>query len=142
MRISLAACVLAPGIAFANCTDDAMLVFDASSSMVSVRAAPDRPARIVEAREALREALPEVAPLRRIGLMVYGPGETHGCSHIDLYFAPEADAADRIIAEIDAVAPDGSTALTRAMTSATSGQSAMPRLSSGASARACCTAFG
>ena len=118
MRSALAAFVLVPSLAFANCTDDAMLVFDASSSMVSIKAAPERPARIVEARAALREALPEVAPLRRIGLMVYGPGETQSCGQVDLYFAPEHDAADRIISEIDAVEPDGSTALTRAVENA------------------------
>ena len=118
MRATLTALILGPSIAFANCTDDAMLVFDASSSMSAVTASPDVPTRIVEARAALRDALPSVAPYRRIGLMVYGPGETTGCSHISLHFAPMENAADQIIADIEAVAPDGSTALTWAVQAA------------------------
>lgn len=115
MRFCLASFVLAPSLAFANCTDDAMLVFDASGSMAEMGYnGLDHP-RITEARIAMREALPDITPIRRVGLVVYGPGNTETCSHVDLRLPPRPDAADEIIAEIDALVPDGNTALTEAV---------------------------
>lgn len=118
MRQILAAFVIGPSLAFANCSEDAMLVFDASSSMSAVTTSPDVPTRIVEAREAMRDALPQLAPYRRIGLIVYGPGDTQGCSEVRLRLTPTKNAAGQIIDEIDGLRPDGSTALTDAVRSA------------------------
>lgn len=115
MRLPLAALILTPSLAFANCTEDAMLVFDASGSMAEMGYnGLDHP-RINEARTAIRRALPEITPIRRVGLIVYGPGASETCSHVDLRLPPTPDAADQIIAEIDALTPDGNTALTRAV---------------------------
>ncbi|MDA7429436.1 VWA domain-containing protein [Primorskyibacter aestuariivivens] len=115
MRLSLAAFVLAPSLAYGNCTDDAMLVFDASGSMAEMGYnGLDHP-RITEARIAMRKALPDITPVRRVGLVVYGPGDSEVCSHVDLRLPPRPDAADQIIAEIDALTPDGNTALTEAV---------------------------
>lgn len=118
MRLFIAALFLGPSLAIANCTEDAMLVFDASASMAWDITEPDRATRIDEARAALHRALPAIAQHRRLGLVVYGPGEFTGCSHVRVVMPPTADAAERIIGDIDALTPDGATALTRAVQAA------------------------
>lgn len=115
MRLALAVCLLAPSLAVADCISDAMLVFDASSSMAVTMIDPGRPSRIAEAREALRGVLPDLAAGRRMGLVTYGPGETTGCGHVILHLSPMARAAGPIMAEIDATRPEGNTPLTRAV---------------------------
>lgn len=115
MRPIIAMLALIPGLAFADCTEDAMLVFDASGSMAEMGYNGLDAPRINDARNALRDVLPKVTPLRRIGLIVYGPGGGPGCSHVEMRLPPTQDAADRIIAEIDGLIPDGNTALTRAV---------------------------
>lgn len=118
MRACLAVLALWPSMTFANCTDDAMLVFDASGSMAEMGYNGLDAPRIADARTAMHEALPDITPARRLGLIVYGPGETEECSHVDLRLPPEPNAAERIIAEIDSLTPDGNTALTRAVSDA------------------------
>ncbi|TMV08086.1 VWA domain-containing protein [Ruegeria sediminis] len=96
-----------------------MLVFDASGSMAEMGYnGLDRP-RITDARLALRRALPRITPIRRVGLVTYGPGGSEDtCSHVALRLVPSPDAAERILSEIDRLEPDGSTALTRAVSAA------------------------
>ena len=95
-----------------GCAEDAMLVFDGSASMAELGFDTQRKTRIAEAREALRDAMPDITPVRRVGLLTYGPGaSSDSCNNIDLRFAPRDDAATAIIAEIDALAPKGLTAL-------------------------------
>ena len=58
------------------CTEDAMIVFDASGSMagnVNQGIATTIP-RIDEVRGALATVLPTVTRARRVGLITYGPG--------------------------------------------------------------------
>lgn len=101
-----------------SCAEDAMIVFDGSGSMAELDFnIPDEP-RIVEAREAMRRAIPSIALTRRLGLLIYGPGERDGCSNIDLRFAPQADAASRLLGEVDAMRPDGMTPLTASVQAA------------------------
>ena len=96
----------------AGCAEEAMLVFDGSASMAELGFDTTRKTRIAEAREALRDAMPDITPVRRVGLLTYGPGaNADSCSNIDLRFAPRDNAANAIIAEIDALAPKGLTAL-------------------------------
>ena len=98
-----------------GCNEDAMLVFDASGSMASTgHNDPDVP-RIIEARNALHSVLPEVSPYRRLGLVTYGPGSRESCGNINLRLKPTVNAADRILAEVDSVQPEGDTPLTRAV---------------------------
>ncbi len=104
----------------AQCRDDAMLVFDASRSMTNIGSDSGGLSRIDEARLALRRVLPQAAPFRDIGLVVYGPGRQDVCGHIDLRMAPTSDAAGRIMAELDGVVPDGDTPLTKAVARAIS----------------------
>lgn len=101
-----------------DCNDDAMLVFDASGSMAEMGYNGLDVPRIVDARTALRDALPGVSPFRRIGLVVYGPGPRDACSNIDLRFLPRPDAAEPIISDVDQVEPDGDTPLTQAVQNA------------------------
>lgn len=102
----------------AACTDDAMIVFDGSGSMAEMGFNQIDEPRIFEARRAVRTALPQVAPFRRIGLIIYGPGGAGGvgeCSGIELRFGPRVDAADDVIASVDDLQPQGRTALTDAV---------------------------
>ncbi|MBE0452678.1 MAG: VWA domain-containing protein [Roseovarius sp.] len=98
-------------VASAGCTRDAMLVFDGSASMGELGHDPTAPTRIVEARQAVHRALPGIEPLRRIGLLTYGPGGADGCSGVTLHFAPMADAGAAVADGIDALSPGGLTPL-------------------------------
>jgi len=93
-----------------DCGADAMLVFDGSGSMAEIGLEASTP-RIIDARTAIARALPQVEAFRDLGLLVYGPGALGGCDNIDLRFAPEPRAADKIIGAVDALAPGGMTPL-------------------------------
>lgn len=99
----------------AQCLEDAMIVFDASGSMASMGYNGLSQPRIVDARAAMRRALPQISPFRKLGLIVYGPGPNDACSNIDVRMTPTPDAAARIIAEVERIEPDGDTPLTRAV---------------------------
>lgn len=101
-----------------GCADDAIVVFDGSGSMSEVGFTALPEPRITGARRAMHRAVPQVAPVRRLGLMIYGPGPNDVCSNVDLRFAPIADAASRLLADIDALQPSGQTPLTRAVAEA------------------------
>jgi len=101
-----------------NCNADAILVFDASASMTGVGETQLSIPRIDEARDAIRRAMPDIAPLRRVGLIIYGPGPGGTCDNIDLRLLPRHNAAAQIIAEVDATEPDGGTPLTAAVENA------------------------
>lgn len=105
-------------LAAGGCTTDAMIVFDGSGSMSETGFNQLDLPRIVEARQAVQQVLPKVSPVRRLGLLIYGPGPDDVCSNIDLRFAPEPDAGPRIIAEIEALAPAGSTPLSASVRAA------------------------
>ncbi|MEL6647672.1 MAG: VWA domain-containing protein [Pseudomonadota bacterium] len=92
-----------------SCATDAMLVFDGSASMGEISFSARAPTRLEDARLAMHRAMPEIAPFRRVGLLVYGPGGDTGCSGIDLRFAPVAEAADQVVGEIDQLTPNGLT---------------------------------
>lgn len=97
-----------------SCTEDAMLVFDGSGSMAEMGYnLLDRP-RIFDARIALRLSLPRIAPLRRLGLIIYGPGPEGACN-VNLRFRPMPNAGARIVADVEALAPSGQTPLTQAV---------------------------
>ena len=97
------------------CTEDAMLVFDASKSMAAADAGAAGLRRIDSVRTALARVLPRVAPRRRLGLITYGPGSRAVCSNIALELRPRLDAADRIQARVNALLPEGRTPLTSAV---------------------------
>ena len=107
-----------PAGAATGCAADAMLVFDGSASMEEIGFDVRKATRIVAAREAMHRAMPQIAPYRRVGLLVYGPGGADSCSGIDLRFTPTEDAAEAVIAEVDQLAPNGLTPLAASVRSA------------------------
>ena len=100
----------------APCTEDAMIVFDASGSMSGNQTLgiPNSRARIDEVRAALAHVLPSVTRFRRVGLVTYGPGPYNQCN-VKLEFKPEPEAASRIMKAVDGVVPAGKTPLTEAV---------------------------
>lgn len=96
----------------AECTDDAMLVFDGSGSMAAVSHNGLKSPRIDEARAAIEAAMPQISPFRKLGLVIFGPGPAESCSNIDLRFRPQSNAGPRIIADVDRLHPIGETPLT------------------------------
>ena len=97
----------------APCTEDAMIVFDASGSMSGNQTLgiPNSRARIDEVRAALAQVLPSATKIRRVGLVTYGPGPYNQCN-VKLEFKPTADAAGLIMRTVDALVPAGKTPLT------------------------------
>jgi Ca-activated chloride channel homolog len=98
------------------CTEDAMLVFDASGSMAGNlnQGIATTKVRIDEVRAALARVLPSITRFRRVGLMVYGPGPYQQCN-VRLALKPVADAAGLIMSEVNALSPAGKTPLTAAV---------------------------
>jgi Ca-activated chloride channel family protein len=97
----------------APCSDDAMVVFDASGSMSGNQTLgiPNSRARIDEARSALAQVLPNATKFRRVGLVTYGPGPYNQCN-VKLDFKPMADATGPIMSAVNSIIPAGRTPLT------------------------------
>lgn len=100
----------------APCTEDAMIVFDASGSMSGNQTLgiPNSRARIDEVRSALGQVLPTATKHRRVGLITYGPGPYNQCN-VKLDLKPTADAARLIMSAVNALVPAGKTPLTSAV---------------------------
>lgn len=93
----------------ASCAEDAMLVFDGSGSMAEIGFDAAAATRIEEARQAVARAIPDIAPYRRIGLVVYGAGAD--VCRIDLRFGPRAGAGEAIVSAVEGLQPGGLTPL-------------------------------
>ncbi|MHA1517016.1 MAG: vWA domain-containing protein [Alphaproteobacteria bacterium] len=95
------------------CTDDAMIVFDASGSMSGNKTLgiPNSKPRIDELRWALRQVLPSATRLRRVGLVTYGPGPYNQCN-VSLDLKPTPNAAKPIMRIVNRLVPAGKTPLT------------------------------
>jgi Ca-activated chloride channel homolog len=103
----------------APCTEDAMIVFDASGSMagnMNQGIATTLP-RINEVRKALARVLPAATRHRRVGLITYGPGPYEQCN-VELNLRPAANAAERIMHDVNALNPAGKTPLAEAVAQA------------------------
>lgn len=101
-----------------NCAKDAMIVFDASGSMTGMGFGERTVRRIEQVQRALADVLPEVAPMRNLGLIVFGPGKRHACENVDLRLRPAPNAAARIMSEVSDLQPYGQTPLTDAVNAA------------------------
>ena len=97
-----------------RCLDDAMLVFDASGSMAGTDMNEQRP-HIAKVRDALDKVLPQVAPRRDLGLIVYGPGPHSRCDNVELRLPPARNSAQTIMGEVDSLVPAGQTPITTAV---------------------------
>jgi Ca-activated chloride channel family protein len=101
------------------CTEDAMIVFDASGSMsgnMEGGIGTLRP-RIDEVRNALADILPEATHFRRVGLITYGPGPSEQCN-VRLDIKPTPNASSLIMHDLDTLSPAGKTPLTTAVAKA------------------------
>jgi Ca-activated chloride channel family protein len=98
------------------CTEDAMIVFDASGSMSGNQTLgiPNTRPRIDEVRSALAQVLPTATKHRRVGLITYGPGPYNQCN-VKLDLKPTADAFKPIMRAVNALVPAGKTPLTSAV---------------------------
>src|SRR6185295_5706811 len=98
------------------CTEDAMIVFDASGSMSGNQTLgiPNSRARIDEVRSALAQVLPTATKNRRVGLITYGPGPYNQCN-VKLDLKPTPDAAAIIMNAVNGLVPAGKTPLTSAV---------------------------
>jgi Ca-activated chloride channel family protein len=98
------------------CTEDAMIVFDASGSMAGNEnfdiGSPIT--RIDEVKSALASVLPSATRWRRVGLITFGPGPYNQCN-VQLNLEPTADAASAIMRAVNALNPAGRTPLTSAV---------------------------
>jgi len=106
----------------APCTEDAMLVFDASGSMAGNgwgygSENPTAVTRIERVRSALGKILPRVTRLRRVGLITYGPGPYQKCN-VQLDLRPTANAAAPILATVNGLVPGGQTPMSEAVAQA------------------------
>lgn len=106
------------------CTEDVVLVFDASGSMSGNgwgygSESAHTVSRIDRVRSALEKVLPNVTRFRRVGLVTYGPTRTSGlpnqCNNIEASLAPTADADEQILTIVRGLVPAGGTPLTRAV---------------------------
>jgi Ca-activated chloride channel family protein len=101
------------------CTEDAVIVFDASGSMSGNQTLgiPNSRARIDEARGALAQVLPNATKFRKVGLVTYGPGPYNQCN-VKLDLKPMANAAFPIMAAVNSLVPAGRTPLTEGIEAA------------------------
>lgn len=95
-----------------------MIVFDASGSMTGMGFGENTVTRIQQVRRALATVLPAVAPVRNLGLVVFGPGARSQCHNIDLRLPPGPNSARRIMGEVNTLQPYGQTPLTSAVAAA------------------------
>ncbi len=108
-----------PALDDTSCFDDAMLVFDGSTSMANPGYKEKYP-RIIDARKAMRRVLPQITNFRKLGLIVFGPGPQDSCKNINYRVAPALGNAAEIIGELESLRPSGNTPLTQAVQDAAS----------------------
>jgi Ca-activated chloride channel family protein len=98
------------------CTEDAMIVFDASGSMAgnTVQGLFSDITRIDEVRKALGQVLPTAAKFRKVGLITYGPGP-YGQCNVSLEYRPMPNAAAPIMSVVNGLNPAGKTPLVDAV---------------------------
>ncbi len=89
-----------------------MLVFDGSGSMGSMR---NGMAKIVTAREAATDILPNVTRFRATGLITYGGMHGAACSDVHLKIPPTLHSGELILAELGLIEPHGQTPLSDAV---------------------------
>lgn len=114
--VAMVSPTLPQGLDAEHCTQDAMLVLDASGSMIHQ---DGKGSTLLEgARSATREIVPVAAQYRRMGLMTLGPGSGDQCSNVELRVPVQNAAAKSIISAVDQLPADGGTPLSRAVEAA------------------------
>lgn len=97
-----------------SCQSDAMIVFDASGSMGTSDYTLKVP-RIARVKQSMAKILPEVAPVRRLGLIVYGEGAYNDCGSIALHMRPTLNSAEQMLQIVNGINPRGRTPLTESV---------------------------
>jgi Ca-activated chloride channel family protein len=97
------------------CIKDALIVFEASGAMTGMGFGEKTVRRIEQVQRALASVLPEIAPMRNLGLIVFGPGGHQSCQNVDLRLSPGPNSAARIMSEVNGLQPYGQTPLTGAV---------------------------
>lgn len=118
LGVSVSTPAVTPSADPPKCESDAMIVFDASGSMTGMGFGENTVTRIQQVRRALASVLPQVAPVRNLGLVVFGPGRHSQCENIDLRLPPAPNSAARIMGEVNRLQPYGQTPLTSAVATA------------------------
>lgn len=96
-----------------TCTNDAMIVMDASGSMSQLFKGGN--SKIEAARLAAHEVVPISSQHRRLGLLTLGPGRKEQCSNINIPVKIRLNAAQAILDSIDKIKTDGGTPLSSAL---------------------------
>lgn len=112
--VSAPAAIADPRDQLRRCELDAMLVFDASGSMAGTDWI-GQVSRFSHVRRALARILPEITPIRRLGLITYGPGPYNKCDNIELQLKPGRYSPPQIMSRVDSLVPAGRTPLTAAI---------------------------
>jgi Ca-activated chloride channel family protein len=71
--------------------------------------------RIARVKQSMARVLPEVAPVRKLGLIVYGEGAYNDCTSIQLRLKPMRNAAAPLLNIIGSIDPRGRTPLTESV---------------------------
>lgn len=101
------------GVTYAwACQENAMLVFDASGSMASIR---NGLSKIMVARDAAAEILPDVTRRRPTGLVTYGGERGPSCGDVHLKIPPVVGSGELILGELSMMEPKGQTPLSEAV---------------------------
>jgi Ca-activated chloride channel family protein len=116
MLLAASAAAQEPDKPVPPCTEDAMIVFDASGSMAgnTVQGLFSDITRIDEARKALAQVLPSATKFRQVGLITYGPGPYLQCN-VTLHFRPMPNAAQAIMSAVNPISPAGKTPIVDAV---------------------------
>lgn len=83
-----------------------MIVFDGSGSMWG-KLPGERQSKLVGARDALRQSLPQLAKPTRVGLMVFGHRRPGDCADVELVTRPAPVDASRILGPLERLNPKG-----------------------------------
>ena len=94
------------------CRENAMVVFDASGSMALFR---DGYPKMVMARKAAHEVLPELTHDRPTGLVTYSGSRGPACMDIKLRVRPRPGSGKAIARQLDGIEPTGATPLSPAV---------------------------
>ncbi len=94
------------------CQENAMLVFDSSGSMGSIK---EGLPKIDVAREAATDILPDVTRFRATGLITYGGEFGPVCNNVNLKIPPMRHSGELILAELGLMRPNGQTPLSDAV---------------------------
>ncbi len=107
-----------------------VIVFDGSGSMWGRMGTNDKDTKFAVAREAIRRALPKLAPHTRVGLAAFGHRRKADCNDTEIVLTPEPLEPDRIMAPLEKFNPKGKGPLVAAMREAASALSKVAGASS------------